>query len=298
MASKGDSQWSNGVRIDKEGNILGYNYNTGSSDYYIDNTDDVFLIGYFYRPNQLQGVSPLSAGLELFKQTNDAVKYALQKARLAQAAWIVNNRNPMVTSVENTDVQTTEVIKTRFGNSVVHFDLGIGEDAKMIGENTPSNEFQSFIKIVMEQALATLDIPYSFYDSSYSNYYGTKGAFDSFIDSISAKQRPYYKLLNNVTKKLQPENHKQIQWRGVVLPRWRMYEDAKSIGNAIVSGMVSPQEAAKQYGFDVYDNLAELEKYSKAIPSDMPMVFKRDKIRVMAENETADNAIESVNVNY
>jgi hypothetical protein len=301
------TDWVQGVRVNEWGDVLGYNIRNRESDVFVP-AEHAFLIGYFYRPNQYRGITPLSSVLDSFKKLHQAVSYALNKAKLCQAVGVVTKRT---STNDDSGKELSDVLKERFGEGTVYFDFQVGEDAQMMTESTPSTEFQSFVSKVIEMTLASLEIPYCFYDSAHSNFYGTKGAFDTFIDSAQKKQEAYLPMLRAFTKSiLGDQDAAKVEWRGSHLPSWRLYEDSKQIGNAILTGLSSLQESGKQYGVDVFDAAADMKEYLKNLPEGVPNVFssqgetktKREKIEIEgAMNETITvqrPVVDSINLNY
>ena len=100
------------------------------------------------------------------------------------------------------------------------WDLDPGDKAEFLESKTPSTEFQDFMKMSLDVALKALDLDWSMFDSSHTNYSGSRIALLQYRKSCVAKQEGLKDLLYNIT------SWKIQQWisTGVLrLPRgWRM----------------------------------------------------------------------------
>ncbi len=52
------------------------------------------------------------------------------------------------------------------------FDFDVGDKAEFLESQQPSDQFRAYTQLVSMMALKALDIPYSFYDESFTNYSG------------------------------------------------------------------------------------------------------------------------------
>jgi capsid protein len=194
---------------------------------------------------------------------------------------LMTKRDTSSDQFDETDTQAesaeiTTAIKEKFGHNVIHLDLGITDDAKIIESATPSTQFQQFIQQVIQLALSSLDIPYSFYDGTKTNYYGTRGALDNYIESCVAKQSELIEMLHEITDwrlrlaimngelPLPPKGMPieevlwNCDWIGARMPHWRLIEDAKGYLTAIQTGLLSPQQIAALYGNDFNEVIQQI----------------------------------------
>ena len=72
----------------------------------------------------------------------------------------------------------------------MHLALKVGEDAEFMESSNPSQNFQSFCESIIRMIFAALDVPFSFYDGSKTNFYGSEGEFEQYLDSVEKKQEP------------------------------------------------------------------------------------------------------------
>jgi capsid protein len=272
---KQEENWQHGVLTNSYGKALKYaiharNKHGGFTFERIVSAENFILCGYNVRNDQVRGVPPLASAINLYRDVYESVDYALAKAKVSQLIGLMTKREDTSLEDEDESAALHNAVKEKFGHNVVHLDLGVHDDAKMIESANPSKEFQDFMKNVIRLALAALDIPYSFYDSGDSNYYGSRGALDNYIESCVSKQDELIEFLHETTDwrlrmamingelPLPPKGLTvddvlwYCDWIGARLPLWRLIDDAKGYLVAIQSGLLSPQEIAAMYGND-YD---------------------------------------------
>ena len=154
---------------------------------------DAFHHTYADRFDQLRGVSPLSAAMNAYFDIGEAQEYALAKMKLSQLFVLKVSRSGGGGSESDATFE--------FGNGPQIIDLNKeeGEDADFLESNTPSTEFQAFMETMISNALKALDIPYSFYNESFTNYSGARQALLLYEQSCESKRKRLQKLLNNIT---------------------------------------------------------------------------------------------------
>lgn len=75
-------------------------------------------------------------------------------------------------------------------------DLDAGDKADFLESKSPSSEFQAFSQVVIAIALKSLDIPFSFYDESFTTYSGARQALLQYEASAQIKQQDVRELLD------------------------------------------------------------------------------------------------------
>jgi capsid protein len=278
-------EWTHGVKVGNTGKAFRYaihkRNNGGGFTFEREvSAENLILCGYYTREDQVRGVSLLAPAINQFRDVYEGVDYALAKAKLGQLLGLVTNT---IEDTGNTPEQNEQIaenlekkIVERFGAGTLHLALRPDETAQLLDAHTPSVEFQEFIHSVIQLAFASLDIPYSFFDGSKTNYYGTRGALDNYIESCNNKQASLIEMLHEVTDwrlrmaivdgELPPppagmtidEMLWYCDWIGARMPLWRLIEDAKGYLVAEQCGNISPQKVTGMYGMDFDENLEEI----------------------------------------
>lgn len=308
---KGDGyEWVQGVKIGNNTQAWKYcihkrNEGGGFTPEREVNADNMILVGYHNRIDQIRGVSLLAPAINQFRDIYEGIDYALAKAKVAQLLGFATITNSVVHEAagENIDDVVDEHHQQleKFGKGIMHLDLRDGESVQMLNDSTPSTQFQQFIQTVIQIAMSSLDLPYILYDSTKGNYYGIKGAVDDYIEACKEKQEPLIDMLNEITDwRLRlailddelplPPNGMSVEemlwhceWTGTRLPYWRMLEDAKDMLIAIKIGVLSPQKITNMYGIDFSENIAQIQEaieIAKQLEVSMPYGQDTDSINV------------------
>jgi capsid protein len=134
--------------------------------------------GYFDGFDQIRGVSPLAAAIPTFVDTLEMKEYARLKAKVSQmmALAITRTKGPVM------------------------LDLDPGDEANFLESKNPSTEFQSFITMSLQIASKALDIPWSFFDESYTNYSGSRIALLQYVKSAASKRESNQCMLDKITR--------------------------------------------------------------------------------------------------
>jgi len=169
---------------------------------------------YFDRFDQVRGISPLTTAINPMQDTYEGFDYALAKMKVAQLFGVAFYREDyeppaVVDAATETDVDAGDAAETDdeagsprkidLGRGPVAFDLEDGEKVDVIESHTPSNEFQTFSRQVIAVALKALDIPFSFFDESFTNYSGSRQALLQYEMSAGVKRQDNRDLLDRLT---------------------------------------------------------------------------------------------------
>jgi capsid protein len=232
---------------------------------------------YRDRYDQHRGITPLASAINTFCDIYEASEYALAKMKLQQLFAL-----KMTRAADTQDNTAVDPYSFDFGSGPQVIDLDHGDDASFMESASPSSEFQSFIEKGVAFALKALDIPYSFFDESHTNYSGARQALLQYEQSCTEKRERIQNLLNNMTA-----------WRiglaiadgEIVLPTGWTISDLKWDYIPAALPWIDPQKEAmaqqillanrlttrsiicKEQGqdfFDIVDGLAAEEAYMKS----------------------------------
>lgn len=278
--------WVGGVKVSPLGRPLRYAIwsRKASGGFDFERTVDARwfdLLAFTTRRDQIRGVSLFAPAAKMISYLYDGLDFALAKMKLEQFFGLKTTFEDggNLAGVASTDAgevgrQASEV----FGGDLLHLALKVGEDAQFMESNNPSQNFQTFCENVVRMVFAALDVPYSFYDGSKTNFYGSKGEFEQYLDTVEKKQAPTVAMLNEwvfdwlapnwlldpVDPLVLPDGWTlddvaaDCGWRGAGLPSWRLFEYVKEAQAAISAGLVSPLALADSFGEDMRRNIAEI----------------------------------------
>lgn len=151
--------------------------------------------GYFDRYDQVRGISPISAGINTFKDLYEAKEYALARMKLSQ--FFIMKLKRAATGFEG---DTAAEYDIDMGQGPQSIELENGDDAEFLESAQPSTQFQEFVKSRTEAALKSIDIPYSFYDESHTNYSGARQALLMYQQSAAIKRQNIRAILERLTR--------------------------------------------------------------------------------------------------
>lgn len=290
-----DPSWVNGVKLDSDGAAIAYSicrrkeYGGFEFERVVD-AQNFDLPAYLTRADQIRGVSLFAPAVEMVSYLYDGLSYALAKLKLEQILGLKTTLSDGESIVASYDDQTTDDADSisrkaaeTFGSDVMHLALKVGEDAQFMESSNPSQNFQSFCESIIRMIFAALDVPFSFYDGSKTNFYGSEGEFEQYLDSVEKKQAPTIATLNGwIFDWLLPnwiidglidlptgwtidDLRGDVGWRGSGAPSWRLFRNVKEVQAGISAGLVSPLRVADSYGEDMLrniDELAQIRRYS------------------------------------
>lgn len=278
-----------GVRVDGAGRALAYAVHdrvAGSSALTFDRFVDAqyaHLLGYYDRFDQVRGVSRMAPAINAYQDLYEGISYAIAKAKVGQLFGLVtyrDNSDPLGEYTQSADGSGYEIA---FGAGPFHLDLNDGDKADILESKTPAVEFQQFVQAMIAMAIKSLDIPFSFYDESFTNYSGARQALLQYEQSVRAKREDLVELLDRITA------WKIAQWVGtglLTLPSgmrvtdlpWEWIpagtpwidplKEANADALAIQTATRSRQQVCKARGadfFDVADQLAAEQEYLRAL---------------------------------
>lgn len=283
---------TNGVAVNQNGRAVAYivyrrNDETGQLEFdRVLPAGFAYLHGYYSRYDQVRGVSPLTAGINSLRDVYENFDYALAKAKIAQLfalAFYREHGDPLGTLSETGTDENGEATgySVDFSKGPVQLDLDPGDRAEFLESKQPSSEFQSFTQAVVMASLKSLDIPYSFYDESHTNYSGMRVAWLQYDQSAEAKRADNVELLDRLTAwrlAMAIEDGDlalpagmglsgiRWEWINKGVPWVDQLKEVTSNIAAIGAGLASPQKIAKAQGEDVFetiDQIAEVMDYAR-----------------------------------
>ncbi len=163
-----------------------------------------FHHAYWDRFDQVRGISPLASGINTLQDTYEGMTYALAKAKVTQLFGVKITRNAdesMGDVTAETDEEGNEVksgYEVKLGDGPFQLDMDAGEDADFMESKHPSAEFREFMTTMVMVALKSLDIPYSFFDESFTTYSGQRTAWIQYDQAAEVKRQDNRELLDSL----------------------------------------------------------------------------------------------------
>lgn len=180
--------WVQGVKIDVTGRHKSYAvWKRAENNYEFErnvSAKKVIGMGFWDRFDQTRGISPLAAVVDTIMDLNESYDYALAKAKVAQlfALSITREANwGLGTEGEEDNSDPDRTVSFDKGPQIL--DLDPGEEAKFLTSATPETATQDFWKDMIGLTLKSLNIPYSFWDESYTNFNGSRTALILYLRS-------------------------------------------------------------------------------------------------------------------
>lgn len=283
------TKWIHGVKCDDTGRALAYavHKRTGINSYQFERSvsaSRMCWFGYYDRFDQVRGVSPLSTALNPLRDTYEAMDYAIIKAKVSQLFGIKFTRaasespgelTPGVDADGNEDKSKYQV---DFGRNGLMLDLEPGDDAAFLESQTPSTQFQEFMKVSINISLKALDLPYSFWDESFTNFFGSRGAFLHYRKSCKSKWESAIELRRKLAvwrlslwvldgsiplKKSQTVRDLAFEFIPEGFPWWDPSKEINGAIQEVKAGFNTPQRICRERGTDFFDNVDDIAKAMK-----------------------------------
>ena len=249
---------------------------------------NLFFHAAYDRFDQVRGIAPIVSALNSFQDVYEGFDYALAKVKVAQLFGLAIYRSgdePLGESTasgadvdaDGTDDETT----VDFGRGPFQLDLDEADKAEFLEANTPATETVDFLQQMIAVCLKSLDIPYSFYDESFTNFYGSRGGLIQYLKSCRHKIADLQELLDDITRwRLGMAvadgeltipagmSFDDIGWEWVPdgVPWWDPVKEVNGHKMAIAAGLSDYQTVCRAAGTDFYDNIdrrAEQEAYAR-----------------------------------
>jgi len=195
--------YTHGIRTNKAGKMLAASIHRRNADgtYTLEReigAGRLLHLAYFDSFDQVRGVSPIISAISGFQDALEVSDYALAKAKITQLFALAISRDQS-DSFDDDDDEAESGYEIDFGKGPVKMDLDPGDKADFLESKHPSTEFQAFLHMTLQAALKSLDIPWSFYDESYTNFFGSRSALVQYQKSCESKRDDLKETLNRLT---------------------------------------------------------------------------------------------------
>lgn len=303
--------WTNGVDVDPRTGrsrrlAIANRTNNGFEPGRIVSARNAIVRGYYTRYDQVRGISPLAASLNALRDVDESFDLARTKLKVSQMIGLIFKQSadgPLgdylaqqlrqddedalkaETEAEVSGEDPPEDPDDGYDVDLSHGQFALnmkrGDDVNMLESKTPAAEVVNFLKLQIHVAIRGLDLPYSFFDESFTNFYGQRGCFLSYLQSAAVKQRALQDVLDAWTRwrvglavatgELElPEGmtFEDILWSWVPVgqPWWDPAKEISAYEKAFGLGIDNPQRVCHATGTDYQENidqLAEAAKYAK-----------------------------------
>lgn len=299
-----DPTWVAGVKTNGYGRPIAYSLHkrneSGKGSVFAKEVSarNLYLYGFFDRAatEQVRGVSPIVSALNPLRDVYENFDYSLAKSKVQQMMILAimreaegealdemfSNRTDNTSESEHLEdcpvqEEKPRVIDLSKGPTVL--DLMQGEKVDLLESKTPSAELQTFSKLMIMVSLKALDIPYSFFDESHTNYSGSRGswlqydrsAMDKRDDQIEMRRRwTNFRFAQGVLdgEISMPSGWSMedvmYEWVPIGTPWFDNAKEIKGDLSAIASGLDSPIRVTKERGRgDIFENIEELAQVLK-----------------------------------
>lgn len=242
----------------------------------------IMHFAYWDRIDQIRGISPLAVSLNTSRDTNEGISYALARAKVAQLFALVLKRegkgSPGELDADEGGDNSENIVD--FGKGPIVFDLDPEDIAEFLESKQPAQEFQAFMELMFSLTLKALDIPYSFYNESFTNYSGSRQALLLYEQSANAKRADVQELLDALTVwrlaiwilegRLKLPLGMTIgdltwEWQASGLPWIDPLKETKADSEAIANRTTSRHQIARRMGRDWMEILDELSIEEKEL---------------------------------
>jgi capsid protein len=244
------------------------------------------MLGYYSRIDQVRGISPFASAANTFRDLYEGFDYALLKAKATQFLGIKLKRKgsdplELGQGERRPEVDTTTGQPLRGDYSGMRFDKGPqvidmddGDDMEILESQQPSTQFQAFCQIMTMVAMKALDVPFSWFDESHTNFSGSRMAGIRYEGSAKIKRERLRLLLDKTTawrlglaiaddeiklpSKMQPHDMRW-QWSHPGMPLFDPLKEISAKIARINAGLSSPQRECEEDGSDFEGNIDERE---------------------------------------
>lgn len=305
--------WFNGVQINAANRPVSYGVfarGDGGKGYKFNRrvtAANMYLHGYFTRFDQCRGVSPLTSAVNDFQDIYEGKELALAKLKVQQFFAIAFSRDAAespgeIDDSEAVDEEGNEVnrggYKVNFGKGPAMLDLDDGDKVEFLEGSNPSTSTQDFLMLVCQIALKALDLPFSFFNESFTNFFGSRAAWLHYERSCVEKRNNLIRFANDwlrwrVQLAIKSGRLKvptdvldaagpglaRVWWEFVPvgMPWWDPGKEIDGDVKAIQEGLSSRQRVCRQRGTDFYENIRQrareeafAEKHGVKLGSQVP----------------------------
>ena len=282
--------WINGVRLRKDGSVRSYGiYRRRYGGYEWErelSAENAFLHGYFRRGSQYRGISPLASACNGLRDIYTTMELARAKMKVGQifALALTSDPNPIpgvpdiagnATTQEKPrgDGTTVRTTKVDFGAGPQVLQLRGNEKAEFLESNAPGSGFLDLHEAEIAVALKCLDLPYSFFDESHTNFVGQLAALQLYKVACRTKRDDNIELLDWHTDRWLTNavlagdltlprgmtvDQVPYAWIPIGLPWWDKAKQIRGELAAISGGLGNPQETCREMGGEFEHNIDQM----------------------------------------
>ncbi len=280
--------WVQGVKIDVTGRHKSYAvWKRAENNYEFErniSAKKVIGMGFWDRFDQTRGISPLAAVVDTIMDLNESYDYALAKAKVAQLFALSITRDAqwgLGDDDQDGDSDPTRSVSFDKGPQIL--DLDPGEEANFLSTTTPETATQDFWKDMISLTLKSLNIPYSFWDESYTNFNGSRTALILYLRSCEKDRERQVAFRNDwfqwrlkvgilkgeiqlpATFEIDPKNW---LWVPDGLQYWDTMKEASADEKLVNMGLRSRTEIRRErYGDEWTDVVAKLAEEKEMMKS-------------------------------
>ena len=327
------TRWVQGVQVNRYGRRLQFAIHSRHGNGFVHDRNvrasNFIHHGFFHRPDQVRGVSPLTTALDTSKDIYEGLDYARAKMKVSQlfALAIYSQLDQTAGEAqfveqESVDLdgdgtnETVDRYATDFGNGPIKLELEPGDRAEFLESKTPSTELQQFAQLSIGIAVKWPDIPYNFWDESHTNFFGSRAAWLLYDRASIDKRADLQEVLRRITIwKIQqwivdgrltlPKgwtvNDVVFEWVPLGMPWWDPSNEIRGDLMAIAAGLTTPQQVVRKRGNgDWYDNVTEIANaYKHAEKLGVPLHFDAgtqptERNAIQAQEEPSEVDVEDV----
>lgn len=259
--------------------------------------ENIYHHAIFERFDQVRGVSPLAASLNTLRDCYEGFDAALAKMKVSQLFGLSIYRqsseqfgqvSQQTVSTDESDAEdgdddtslTSPGYKVDFNQGPFLLDLDDNDRAEFLESKSPSLEFQAWAMVMIGVALKALDIPYSYYDESFTNYTGSRGAVLRYEASAEVKRDRNRELLDWWTDwqieiasqdgyftaeelATLAEATEAYCWLHRGTPWLDPLKEVQAELRACDAAFDNPEDVAQRHGRNVYENIDKIAKVNE-----------------------------------
>jgi len=260
---------------------------------------NAYLHGYIDRFDQTRGISPLAAAANELQDAYEGLDMARAKMKVSQLFAFALYRDEA--SGGPPTKQTADGPVIDFGKGPQFLDLKTGDKAEFMQSPVQSAELASFLQATFMVAMKALDIPYSFYNESFTNYSGSRGAMLQYQRACESKQdsnREYLDwwtewqlTLGILSGELAGVTFEDLRWSWIAraVPAMDALKERLADIQAIGAGLETRTRLLRAEGLDFEDIVAEL-KFEAELLRDAGLPLNIDEHNALITAITTEEA--------
>lgn len=285
------SEWMHGVRTNRSGRAIEYAIHrrgsAGKTEFERTiSAANFHLLGYFDRFDQRRGISPMAPAMNSFRDSYETQDLAIAQAKVAKMFGLVLYREaddaPAPTEEESGSENDTGQSRYQvdFGQGPIMLDLDPGDRAEFLKNESAAVDHAQMIKLTLQLAILSLDLPYCFLDPEASSY-GWRAAMLLYQKSAKKKRRGLCRFLKRTQRwklaqwlstgqlvfpRTVDPRQLILEWVPDGIPWWDPSKETRADLMAIGAGLKTRTEVRRErYGDDWLDVMDELAHEQQVI---------------------------------